>query len=197
MSSPIAILLKTQAQREQDRDQIRLGLDCNSCSTVPLARPVDHRTDLELPAQREQDGDQIPASLDGDVVSPSTVPASAYFDGPRPLSLHQGAYDPGCQCQGDARRHHHPSRNVDRSEFKSVHGVPNQMPNAAAQVQEKGEGGPEKHNLADPGCDSALHHTIGMRSRRSRSLARLAWALLGKGSDLGGRSAFQRSPSSP
>ena len=83
----LTILLETQAQREQDRDQIRLGLDCNSCLAAPLAQPVDHRTDLELPAQHEQDGDQIPASLDGDVASPSTIPLAQPVDHRTDLEL--------------------------------------------------------------------------------------------------------------
>ena len=49
-----------------------------------------------------------------------------------------------------------------------MHGVPNQMPDAATEVQKKSERDPEKHNLADPGCDSVLHHAIGLWSRRSR-----------------------------
>jgi len=70
----LTILLKTQAQREQQGGQTRANLDVISPSTVPLAQVLDHQTDLELAVQREQDGDPICASLNGNVASPSTVP---------------------------------------------------------------------------------------------------------------------------
>jgi hypothetical protein len=43
----LTTFLQTQAQREQDRDQIRAGLDCNldPSSPVPLAQPVDHQNE--------------------------------------------------------------------------------------------------------------------------------------------------------
>jgi hypothetical protein len=45
-------------------------------------------------------------------------------------------------------------------------GVPHEMPDAAAEVQKKGKGSPEQHDLTDPGRDGALHLGIGRRSRR-------------------------------
>jgi hypothetical protein len=41
----LTTFLETQAQREQDRDQVRSSPGCNldSSSTVPLAQPVDER----------------------------------------------------------------------------------------------------------------------------------------------------------
>ena len=85
----LTILIKTQAQREQDGDRIRASLDGDvvSPSAVPLAQAVDHQTDLELAVQREQGGDQIRASLDGDVVSPSTVPLAQALDHQTDLEL--------------------------------------------------------------------------------------------------------------
>ena len=43
----LTTFLETQAQREQDRDQIRSSPGCNldSSSTVPLAQPVDQRNE--------------------------------------------------------------------------------------------------------------------------------------------------------
>ena len=61
----------------------------------------------------------------------------------------------------DARRHDGPSRNVDRPKFEAVDGVPDEMTDATAQMQEEGEGAAEQHDLADPGSHHALNDAIG------------------------------------
>src|SRR6185312_5055723 len=53
--------------------------------------------------------------------------------------------------------------------FESVDGVPDQMADAAAEMQKKSEGGPEEHDPANPRPDGCLHSVIGLRSRRRRN----------------------------
>ena len=104
----LTILIKTQAQREQDGDQIRASLDGDvaSPSAVPLAHVLDHQTDLEIAVQREHHGDQIRAGLDGDVVSPSTVPLARLLDHQTDLELtvqrEQGGDQIRASLEGDA-----------------------------------------------------------------------------------------------
>ena len=59
-----------------------------------------------------------------------------------------------------ARPYDRPSRNVDRPKFEAVDGVPDEMTDATAQMQEEGEGAAEQHDLADPGSDRALNHAV-------------------------------------
>ena len=49
-----------------------------------------------------------------------------------------------------------------------MHGVPDQVADAAAEMQDKGEGVPEQHDPADQGRDGPLYHAIGKRARRHR-----------------------------
>ncbi len=50
-----------------------------------------------------------------------------------------------------------------------MHGIPDQMSYAAAEMQKKGEGGPEKHDLTDPGRDAVSRHGVGLRSVSGRN----------------------------
>jgi hypothetical protein len=43
------------------------------------------------------------------------------------------------------------------------------MTDATAEMQEKGEGGCEQHNLTGPGRYEYLHRGVGLRSRRRRN----------------------------
>src|SRR6185437_8175040 len=97
------------------------------------------------------------------------VRMSCMFRGSTVLPSHQCADDPGRNGEHHARSDDGPSRNVDRPKFESVDGVPDQMADAAAEMQKKSEGGPEQHDPTDPGRDGCLHRSIGMRSPRRRN----------------------------
>ena len=47
--------------------------------------------------------------------------------------------------------------------------VPDEMADAAAQMQEKGEGASEQHDLAERGSDHALHGGVGFGPRGGRA----------------------------
>src|SRR6185437_9904319 len=81
------------------------------------------------------------------------VRISCMFSGSTILPSHRRAGDPGRNREHHARSHDGPPRNVDRPKFESVDGVPDQMANAAAEMQKKSEGGPEQHDPTDPGRD--------------------------------------------
>src|SRR6185437_6744034 len=90
------------------------------------------------------------------------------FCGSTALRSYQGTGDPGRNGEHHARRHDRPPGNVDRPKLESVHGVPHQMADAAAEMQKKCEGGREQHDPAAPGRDGCLHRGRGLRSPRSR-----------------------------
>ena len=50
-----------------------------------------------------------------------------------------------------------------------MHGVPDEMTDAAAQVQEEGEAASEEHDLTERGSDHALHGGIGFGPRGGRA----------------------------
>src|SRR5579872_4363236 len=85
-----------------------------------------------------------------------------------PLRCYQQADDPGRHGEHYAPRHDRPPRNVDRPKFESVHGIPDQMADATAEVQKKGEGGSNQPDLSDPGRDGALDGNVGLRPSRGR-----------------------------
>src|SRR6185437_16950282 len=91
------------------------------------------------------------------------------FWGSTALPSDRRAGDPGRNGERHAHRHDGPPRNVNRSELETVDAVPNQMADAAAEMQKKGEGSPEQNDSADPGCDGCLHRRIGLRPPRSRN----------------------------
>src|SRR6185312_854580 len=90
------------------------------------------------------------------------------FWGSTALPSHRRAGDPGRNGEHHARRHDCPPGNVNRAKFESVDGIPDQMADAAAQMQKKAEGGPEQKYLANPRPDGLLNRSIGLRSPSSR-----------------------------
>src|SRR6185312_11929582 len=63
-----------------------------------------------------------------------------------------------------AHSHHGPSRDVNRPKLEAVDGVPDEVADAAAQMQEEGESAAEKHEAADPRPDRSLGDCIGRRA---------------------------------
>ena len=50
-----------------------------------------------------------------------------------------------------------------------MHGVPHEVANAAAEMQEESEGATEQHNLTGPRCDDALNDGVSPWPRRRGS----------------------------
>ena len=54
--------------------------------------------------------------------------------------------DPGCHSEHEARPHYGPPRGVDRLQLEAIAGIPDQMSDAAAQMQEKRKGYAEQND---------------------------------------------------
>ena len=70
---------------------------------------------------------------------------------------------PGRDGEYHARRDDGPSGNIDRPQLEAVDGIPDEVADAAAHVQEEGEGEAEHHDPSDPRPDRLLDD--GVRSR--------------------------------
>src|SRR6185437_284431 len=77
------------------------------------------------------------------------------------LSRQEQADRPGRHCKRHAAPDDRPSGDVDRPQLETVNGVPDQVADAAAQVQEEGEGEAEQHDPAAPGGADAMYRAVG------------------------------------
>src|SRR5207248_2566154 len=88
------------------------------------------------------------------------------------LSGQNRTTDPGGYGKHGARRHDNPPGGVDGAELKAATGVPQQMPDASAKVQEEAKDAADEQNLSEQGLHEVLHDGIGLRSGGGRSQPR-------------------------
>src|SRR6185312_4464605 len=67
------------------------------------------------------------------------------------------------QGQHGARHHYRPPGGIDRPELKAVAGIPEQMADAPAKMQEEAEGAADEQSLSQPRSDEPLYERVGLR----------------------------------
>src|SRR5665213_1311404 len=88
---------------------------------------------------------------------------SARLSGERMISLltdgtrQNDADDPGDDRERRTHQHHRPTRRVDRAQLEAEARIPRQVPDAPAEVQEKGKRTSKQQDLADSGSYEDVH----------------------------------------
>ena len=76
---------------------------------------------------------------------------------------------PGEERERRTDQHHRPTRRVNRAQLETIARIPDQVPDASAEVQEKGKRTAKQQDPADPGTYEDVYRRVGLWSGRRRN----------------------------